>query len=235
VALFPDIGDPALVARIHLGSCRKGDPQEAQLFEGMTSRPSDDPGPERSQVLDAVLIALKNAVAGEQAWLDFAQNEISREFVLKVTPATDRLGVRVGPFRLRPPERPALREISRWPWTLFSPRHRSEESWDGGIDFVAQSIRASATLAVVKSKTDDKHGWLAAGQVMARTILQSQALGINCTLHDPLRRSEARAALRLGVGHKGFAQIILRFPPLAAPQRAVMGPPISLGDSDSRS
>jgi hypothetical protein len=31
-----------------------------------------------------------------------------------------------------------------------------------------------------------------------------------------VRRREAREALRVGVGHKGFAQVILRFGPLVA-------------------
>jgi hypothetical protein len=66
-------------------------------------------------------------------------------------------------------------------------------------------------LAVVKTKTDDKHGWLEAGQTMARTILQAQALGLSWGFYDPVRRREAREALRLGVGHKGFAQVILQF------------------------
>jgi hypothetical protein len=66
----------------------------------------------------------------------------------------------------------------------------------------------------VKTKTDDKHGWLEAGQTMARTVLQAQALGLSWDFFNPVRHREARAALRLGVGHKGFAQVILRFDPL---------------------
>jgi hypothetical protein len=69
-------------------------------------------------------------------------------------------------------------------------------------------------LAVVKTKTDDKHGWVEAGQTMARTILQAQALGMPWAFFNPVRRRGAREALRMGVGHKGFAQVILRFGPL---------------------
>jgi hypothetical protein len=69
---------------------------------------------------------------------------------------------------------------------------------------------------VVKTKTDDKYGWLEAGQTMARTVLQAQALGLSWAFFNPVRRREAREALRVGVGHKGFAQVILRFGPLVS-------------------
>jgi hypothetical protein len=70
---------------------------------------------------------------------------------------------------------------------------------------------SAITLAVVNTKTDDKHGWLEAGQTMARAILQAKALGLSWGVYDPVRRREAREALRVGIGHKGFAQVILRF------------------------
>jgi len=45
-------------------------------------------------------------------------------------------------------------------------------------------------------------------------VLQAQALGLSWDFFNPVRRREAREALRRGVGHKGFAQVILRFGPL---------------------
>jgi hypothetical protein len=79
-----------------------------------------------------------------------------------------------------------------------------------------EPVIATATLAVVKTKTDDKHGWLDAGQIMARTVLEAQTLGLSWAFFDPVRRRAAREALRTGVGHKGFAQVILCFGPLVA-------------------
>ena len=72
----------------------------------------------------------------------------------------------------------------------------------------------TALFAVVKTKTDDKHGWLEAGQTMARIILQAQAMGVSWAFFDPVRRRAVREELRTGVGRKGFAQVILRFGPL---------------------
>jgi hypothetical protein len=80
-------------------------------------------------------------------------------------------------------------------------------------------------LAVVKTKTDDKYGWLEAGQTMARTILQAQALGLSWAFFNPVRRRSAREALRMGVGHKGFAQVILRFGPLMADEMIPLAAP----------
>jgi hypothetical protein len=83
--------------------------------------------------------------------------------------------------------------------------------WNVAIEPCQQPAAAKIALAVVKTKTDDKHGWLEAGQTMARAILQAQALGLSWCFYDPVRRREAREALRMGVGHKGFAQVILQF------------------------
>ena len=68
------------------------------------------------------------------------------------------------------------------------------------------------TLAVVKTKTDDKHGWLAAGHAGAGVLLQAQALGVSWSFfNEPVRRRTAREALRIAFDHKGFAQVVLRF------------------------
>jgi hypothetical protein len=90
---------------------------------------------------------------------------------------------------------------------------------------VRQPSVPAATLAVVKTKTDEKHGWLAAGQTMARTVLQAQALGLSWAFLNPVRRRQAREALRLQVGHKGFAQVILSFGPLMAGETALLAAP----------
>lgn len=46
---------------------------------------------------------------------------------------------------------------------------------------------------------------------MGRTILQALALGLSWEFFNLMPRREARESLRTGVGHKGFAQVILRF------------------------
>ena len=178
VALFPDLGQGDLVARIHAGFCRERDSREKLLFEAMSTARAKVPLLGETPVSEMMLTLLGRAAAGERGWLDFVQSETSRQHVLAVTLA--------------------------------------ENFWNGAMEPDRKPAVAADTLAIVKTKTDDKHGWLEAGQTMARTVLQAQALGLSWAFFDPLRLAEARNELRLGVGHKGFAQVILRFGPLMA-------------------
>ena len=215
VDLFPDLGQPALVARLNFGSGRERDAREKRLFEAMPERrPNGSPLGE-PPVTGAMLTTLGHVAAGERGWLDFVRSETSRQQVLEVALAASPRG----PDRDRPnislTQAAAERQVARWPRLVFS-------FGGSGVDVRNEPVEepanppavATATLAVVKTKTDDKHGWLEAGQTMARTILQAQALGMSWAFVDPVRRREARAALRTGFGHKGFAQVILRFGPL---------------------
>jgi hypothetical protein len=202
VALFPDLDQPALAARVHFGFCREREAQEKLLFEAMSeSRANVSPLGE-IPVSETMLAALGQAAAGERGWLDFVQSEMSRQLVMEIRLAADRLRINF--------------DHSRRARGFFSFGGRTPDSKTAALEPVRQLPVPAATLAVVKTKTDDKHGWLAAGETMARTVLQAQALGLSWGFYNPMRRREAREALRMGVGHKGFAQIILRFGSLMA-------------------
>jgi hypothetical protein len=195
VALFPDLGQPALVARIHFGFSGEKSAQEKLLFEAMASSRANVSPPAKTPISEMMLEALGQAAAGERSWLDLVQSELSWQQVMKTAPSDGQ----------------------RWP-NLFSRARFSFSSgrhnvrlWNGTIEPSQPPAAPVMGLAVVKTKTDDKHGWLEAGQTMARTILQAQALGLSWGFYDPVRRREAREALRIGVGHKGFAQVILQF------------------------
>jgi hypothetical protein len=184
VDLFPDLGKPALVARVQFGFGRERDEQEKFLFEAMPeSRAKVSPLGE-IPVTQTMLTVLSHAAAGERGWLDFVQSSTSRQYVLEVTLADD--------------------------------------FWNGVVEPDREPAISTATLAVLKTKTDDKYGWLEAGQTMARTVLQAQALGLSWAFFDSMRRREVREALRTGVGHKGFAQVILRFGPLMTDEMFTM-------------
>lgn len=191
VVVFPDLGQPALVARVHFGFGCERDARERKFFAAMTGSRTNNSPLGATPVSETMLAALSHAAAGERGWLDFVQSETSRQQVLKITLAGD-------------------------PWRMNFDRSSvpPAEAADDWNLTVRESEFSTATLAVVKTKTDDKHGWLEAGQTMARTVLQAQALGLSWDFFNPVRRREAREALRRGVGHKGFAQVILRFGPL---------------------
>ena len=197
VVLFPDLGQPLLVARIHFGSGREGDPRENSLFKAMAASHVRPSPLGETPVSETMLAALGHAAAGERGWLDFVQSEMSRQHVLKITLSAEQGGM----------------DFSRPRFSEFS---RHEDSWKLSLNPVSEPAVSAATLAILKTKTDDKHGWLEAGQTLARTVLQAQSLGLSWAFFNPVRRREAREALRVGIGHKGFAQVILRFGPLVA-------------------
>jgi hypothetical protein len=225
VALFPDLGEPGLVARIHPGFCRERDAQEKLLFEAMTgSRANVSPLGE-TPVSETMLAALGRAAAGERGWLDFVQSEMSRQHVMKITLAGDQWWMNFESLRAQPTNAATEGHASRWSRPLFAFGGRNGDSWNWAADPVDQPAVSAATLAVVKTKTDDKHGWLEAGQTMARTVLQAQALGLSWAFFNPVRHRQARSALRMGVGHKGFAQVILRFGSLTTGETVRLGAP----------
>jgi hypothetical protein len=68
------------------------------------------------------------------------------------------------------------------------------------------------SLAVVKTKTDDRFGWLAAGEIMVRARLEAQTLGVSCQVFDQaFCERRPRQELRNIIGRKGFVQAILGF------------------------
>ena len=214
VALFPDLGQPALVARIHFGACGEQGAGEKGFFEAMTSGRANGSRLGGMPVSEMMLAALRQAVAGERGWLEFALSEPSRQRVLDITLAAGSLRLSAD-ASLGRRTTPAAGHAMRWLPSLFSfgGRHSSERT---EMMAPARQTSGPALMAVVKTKTDEKNGWLAAGQTVARAVLQAQALGLSWAFFNPVRRREAREALRVQIGHKGFAQVVLGFGSLAA-------------------
>jgi hypothetical protein len=224
VVLFPDLGQPALVARVHFGSGHERDAQEKSLFDAMTGSHSNNTPLGGTPVSETMLTVLSHTAAGERGWLDFVQSETSRQNVLKITLAGNQWRMSFDRSHA------GTTDVSTERNSLFRPQPFSTLGGRNADDWnmtVRQSEISTATLAVVKTKTDDKHGWLEAGQTMARTVLQAQALGLSWSFFNPVRRQEERAALRMGVGHKGYAQVILRFGPLMLDEKVRVAAPMA--------
>jgi len=187
------------------------DAQEKFLFSAMTGNRTNRSPLGGTLVSETMLAVLSHAAAGERGWLDFVQSETSRQHVLKITLAGDQVRMSFDRFRAPLEDSSTEENASRRSQLVSVSAGRGADAWNLAEHHAEFS---TATLAVVKTKTDDKHGWLEAGQTMARTVLQAQALGLSWDFFNPVRRREAREALRRGVGHKGFAQVILRFGPL---------------------
>jgi hypothetical protein len=202
--LFPDLDQPKLVARVHFGFPPPCGEEDKLLFEAMTTNrvAASHAG---ETVSAAMLAALENAVVSEQGWLDFIRSEMSRQRVITITLAGKPRG-QSARHEMVPPA-----GVARWPRFRFTFGGRAADSSEVTVGPIREVSAPRAALAVVKTKTDDKQGWVAAGQTMARAVLQAQALGLPWAFFDQVRRREAREALRTGIGHKGFAQVVLRF------------------------
>ncbi len=228
VELFPELGRPTLVARIHCGLCPQGNEFERELFRAMTrSRVNPSPLGE-PPVTQETLEALRAAVARERAWLEIAQSETTQRRLLDLSAAAElspmratvvrrefSLEVNVRPRPVRSglaTDAPFRSRISRWTKPLFSFKVRKGNLQPVTGSAPRETEFSTGTFGVLKTKTDDKQGWLAAGQAMARAILQAQALGVSWSFfNQALRNRDTRTELRTGIGHKGFGQAILRF------------------------
>jgi hypothetical protein len=197
VELFPDLERPMLAARIHVGRSGERDAFEGSLFAAITQ---DDPASANGLLAsEAAMASLEHAAEQERAWLQFAKKETSWARLHTLALGPRRFEVEV----THPPNEvpPQLAVNVRTPSPVGDDPHESR----------AGSV-LSGTFAVLKTKTDDRYGWLAAGQALARLILLARVSGISCALHtEPLRSARVRASLRTEIGRKGFAQAILRF------------------------
>ena len=194
VTIFPDIGEPELVARIHFGFCWGTSALEKLIFEAMAGSREIVTPSDKTPISESMLASLGEAAAGERSWLDVVRNEMSCNQILSAT-------------RMDGQQAPKGRSRAGLTFVFGS---GSSSSPVGAVAQIPQPAASKMTLAVVKTKTDDKHGWLQAGQTVARTVLQAQKLGLVWTFINPMRHRETREALRTGVGHKGFVQVILR-------------------------
>ena len=231
VALFPDLDEPELVARVHMGSCVERDARERQLFAAIGENRSNGETP----VSETMLAALRQAVAGERGWLDFAESEMSRQRLVEIGTGDRAVWPNFDRRPSHPPVSPEEWLEWRWPRRLFVSDGRHLESRNLAHQPLRQPSMGAATLAVVKTKTDDKHGWLAAGQIMARVALQAKALGLAWAIVSPMRSRPARETLRLEVGRKGFAQVILRFGPITTGEPNPRGVSEAVGTSTTKS
>ncbi len=203
VELFPDLAGTGLVARIHSSSSRTAtDFSESVLFEAMTRGRDSMASPERPWD-ESILQMFQNAVTDGKSWLEFCKSESSRARLVELAGS----GTSAAQHSQSQPEK----RIAQWARPLLTFIVRPG---DGQNVSVQPAPRADemAALATIKTKTDDKHGWLATGQRLARIRLQAKAIGISSRIFDrPFLQRRVREELRtsLGIGHKGFIQTVI--------------------------
>jgi hypothetical protein len=216
IDLFPDLDQPDLAARIYPGNGEAGNDSERQMVKALAMEEGSHRLP--TPISDAALDWLSRAASRERSWLEYPRCEGSRQMLTELVCAPPRVqGAAIqiqsetisystsNRWKLA---RIAGERLARWRKPALAIRVTTSP-----VRFETnKSVAPEGTYAVLKTKTDDKHGWLAAGQTLAGLLLHSRALGLSCTpFLNALRQPELRAELRTAIGHKGFMQVILCF------------------------
>jgi hypothetical protein len=211
VDLFPALDQRTLVARIHGGFSGARDETEKRLFAAMTRNNESVSSESEFPASEPALNALLPAGTGERGWLEFVQSEMSRQRVAEIALAGKPAQMKTDHAPSRSRTGMTGWESPRWPLPRLAGAVRRARPTAKPVEPARPIPLPDATLALVKTKTDDKHGWVAAGQTMAQAVLQARTLGLSWALFDQVRQRHTREALRHGLGHKGFAQLILHF------------------------
>jgi hypothetical protein len=208
VELFPEFGQPGLVARVHCGFSPDCGAQEVALFEAMSRNPNSSAAWNQAPVSESLFGRFEGAMAGEKAWLEFSQCKSSRNRLLEFA----EFGVKA-PVTGNPPETsPGSSRVAQWTKPLLTFIVRTGDSGQVSVEPAGPRAEQMEMLAVIKTKTDDKHGWLATGQALARVRLQARVSEISLQVFDQAFRSRyVREELRTSIGHKGFAQVLIGF------------------------
>ena len=221
--LFPDLDHLSLVARIS----GEFDREPAAALEGLSETKSETIPAKEVPLSEQVLAKLAAAGTSRKAWLDFSQCEASRNQLCKMAASTVR-PLRPGSGhsdQVLPPIAPpgstrmgaiksALIHIraSSLASRLLGPAGRASHSptaVEPGGEAKPQDMVA---LAVLKTKTDDRYGWLAAGEIIAQVRSEAATLNVSSQVFArAFREKQAREELRNLIGRKGFVQAILGF------------------------
>jgi hypothetical protein len=227
VELFPDLDQAGLVARIPGEFSRNFNVQESELLEAMTQSQKDLIPTREAPISESILTKLRHAGAGDAAWLDFSQSESSRQRLLALAESD----VRDSMARRRPEHQFTIQvaqdgsrrfqmgrglakqlRFAQWIRLTVALITRTADTGRIAVEVDESGAEQMRALAVLKTKTDDKHGWLAGGQVMARARLEAGILDVSSEVFDQaFQKERIRAELRTTIGRKGFAQAIIGF------------------------
>jgi hypothetical protein len=220
VKLFPELDQPSLVARVYLSEGGRYHEPEPLLFDLMTPgrfHPAGD-----LPRLDTVLSLISHAVAGERCWLEIAHSQRSRERLLELARMNEEWLFQISGERneLSSTKEPKTAGFNGWQKFILGVKLRSSLPAPETVNQV-ETPTASGTYAVLKTKTDDKYGWIEAGQTSTLLRETGRKLDVSCTFFNQvLRQPSVRQELRTSNGHKGFGQAIVQLKtaghPLAA-------------------
>jgi len=220
VDLFPDLGQASLAARVHLGTGGARIDLKHQLSTAVGT--AEELLRLQTPVSDALSDWLSRAASSERSWLEFARCEGSRQRLMELVRSPVRIrsaeiqiqnetvtGSTGGRWRLGKFSGGTLHErLARRRKPALAIKVQETAETFGSNQFIAPD----GIYAALKTKTDDKHGWLAAGQSLAGLLRHARTLGLFCApFPNALRQPELRSELRTAIGRKGFMQAIVCF------------------------
>ncbi|HTR43655.1 MAG TPA: hypothetical protein VMH87_18745 [Pseudomonadales bacterium] len=214
VKLFPELDRPSLVARVYFSEGGRGYEPEPMLFDVMTPgrfEPAND-----LPKLDTVLSLISRTVAGERCWLEIAHCQKSRERLLELARMNEEWLFQISGERNEWPPASATDEqkaarFNGWQKFILGVKLRAPLPASAAGNLLDTPTASSGTFAVLKTKTDDKYGWIAAGQTTTLLLETGRKLDVSCTFFNQvLRKPSVRQELRTSIGHKGFGQAIVQ-------------------------
>lgn len=208
VELFPDMADPDLVARIHYGTGPASTAHDAALFKVMAQKRNKSATWSEPPVSPAMLEAIQSHGVGDKAWLEFSQCDASRERLIALA-ESDAGRPAVAGYQLAAPENS---RGTHWTRPLLTFVVGAGDSHKFTVEPGDKRAGEMGVLAVIKTKTDDKHGWLATGEAQSRIKLQARALDLPSQVFNRVfKNRRIREVLRMSIGRKGFVQAIVGF------------------------
>jgi hypothetical protein len=224
--LFPDLDQLSLVARASGEFNGVLNSAKSMLIERVSGTQRHTLRAGEAAVSAQILARLSAAGPGGKAWLAFSQCEPSRQRLCELAASRDP--------HPRTATSQVQEETARTASLGASPLGAIRTAWVHlRTSPMASRLLGSSTrtpspqksepmrperpehmvaLAVLKTKTDDRYGWLAAGELLAR--VQSEAVSLNVSSHvfcDAFRDGHTRHELRNIIGRKGFVQAIVGF------------------------
>ncbi|MFC8229553.1 Acg family FMN-binding oxidoreductase [Streptomyces sp. NPDC057287] len=219
VSVFPDEGDPLLVARV---AVTDDAPDRAldELYRWLGSRRTNRYPFRPEGIPAAVLALLHDAARREGATLRLLEGEPEYQRMLTsirhATWAEDDAVREDRGARLSPSARPPAIPVGN-----LGPVPRPGRPDDAPVRDMAQGLdlpgRGSAAfephpdLAVLETADDDPGAWIAAGQALQRLLLEATGHGIAASFaNQPLEDAELRPDVASGAAHFGHPQMVLR-------------------------
>lgn len=224
VAVFPDEGDPDLLARVTIGNKTESSPEESLVFHAIPKRRTNRQPFLQDAVPDSLLEVIARGVESEGAWLEAVREENTRYALADLIGQADRQQWANKRFRL---------ELAAWV-------HSNRSNVRDGIPGYAQSVDDllsyagplvvrtfdmgegqaakdreiavySPALVVLGTDGDSPRDWLATGQALAYTLLRARVEDVWASfLNQPIEVGELRGKVSRAIRREGYPQLILR-------------------------